>query len=83
MLRKKEIIKFYKLCYPIQCHSLSLTTTLKLILINNGSLTQNFNSITNNKIKIHLIKQKQTNSREIIREVWLQNITQKIAFAIY
>lgn len=81
MLQKKHIIAFYKLYYPKQCNTTSLPIILQLILINNGSLTQNLNSITGQKIYIHLIKQQIKNNRQIIRKVWIKKNTKKLAFA--
>lgn len=81
MLQKKHLITFYKLYYPKKCNITSLPIILQLILINNGSLTQNLNSITGQKIYIHLIKQQTRNSRQVIRKVWIKKNTKKLAFA--
>lgn len=82
MLNKKNMINFYQLFYPIQFNSLSLPTIFQLILINNGSLTQNLNSITGNEITIDLINEQIKDNHEIIRKVWLKSKLKKIAFAI-
>ena len=60
----------------------------KLIIISNGSLTQNLNCITGNNINISFVKQNNTNNfyqyynNKMIREVWIKdNYNNKLVFA--
>nr|YP_007878318.1 conserved hypothetical plastid protein [Calliarthron tuberculosum]AGA63929.1 conserved hypothetical plastid protein [Calliarthron tuberculosum] len=83
MLRRKRVIEFYEIPYSevYKNKTVSLPIALQLIIMNNGSLTQNFNSITGKKIQIHLIKQKTQKNQEIIRQVWIKENLHKLAFA--
>jgi chorismate-pyruvate lyase len=81
MIRKKHIVTFYTISSFQVFNTTSLPIELQLILMNNGSLTQNFNSITGEQIKIQVIKQKSKKNREITRKVWIKENLRKLAFA--
>nr|YP_009541615.1 hypothetical protein [Synarthrophyton chejuense]AYR05624.1 hypothetical protein [Synarthrophyton chejuense] len=83
MIIKEHNINFYKL------HTNSINNKLKnlpkkwqLILLSDGSFTQNLNSITGKKIKINLIRQTLITKHKTNRSVWIQdNSNNKLAFA--
>lgn len=81
MLRKKCYIFFYTFCYS-RIHNIKyLPLTRKLLIINQGSLTQNINSIKGTKICIDLVYQQVQYNHQITRRVWIQNKRSELIFA--
>ena len=53
----------------------------QVLLINNGSLTQNLNSITGKPIHIHFIQQEFNHSKQIKRKIWIINTFHRLVYA--
>ena len=82
MLNKKNYIIFYKI-YSSLIHIFdTLPILLSSITMNNGSLTQNLNSITGNNININILYQKFNNNNKLTRKVLIQYNKLPAIFAI-
>lgn len=83
MIIKNHNIIFYKFSVK---HSYDVLQNFplkwQLILLSDGSFTQNLNSIIGQKININLIRQNSTKNNQIIRQVWIEDLYKnKMAFA--
>nr|YP_009541914.1 hypothetical protein [Neogoniolithon spectabile]AYR06123.1 hypothetical protein [Neogoniolithon spectabile] len=79
---KKKFIPFYQI-KSFRIHPLILEPKiLQLILINNGSLTQNLNSALGTKIKVDIIQQSVKKNNEIIRVIILKDKSSNLVFAV-
>lgn len=83
MIIKNHNIIFYKFSVKHRDDILqNFPLKWQLILLSDGSFTQNLNSIIGQTININLIRQNLTKNNQIIRQVWIEDLNKnKIAFA--
>nr|YP_010728610.1 hypothetical protein P6G74_pgp044 [Phymatolithon calcareum]WEA76916.1 hypothetical protein [Phymatolithon calcareum] len=83
MIIKKHHIKFYNINMNYAYYRLkNFSLEWQLILLSDGSFTQNLNSIKGQKIRINLIQQNLIKNNQILRQVWIEDLHKnKIAFA--
>lgn len=83
MIIKKHHIRFYNINVNYAYYRLrNFSLEWQLILLGDGSFTQNLNSITGQKIRINLIQQNLIAKNQILRQVWIEDLHKnKIAFA--
>ena len=83
MITKPQNIIFYKIYINNSYYTLqNLTQKWQLVLFNDGSFTQNLNSMIGKKVKVNLIQQSPTRNKQIIRRIWIEDCKHnKIAFA--
>lgn len=80
--QKKNFISFYNFKL-LRINSLILIPKIQqLLLISNGSLTQNLNSLQGNEIKLYLVTQKIKKNNDTIRIVILKDPIIHLVFAI-
>lgn len=83
MIIKNNNIIFYKFNLKHSyTTSLNFPSKWQLVLLSDGSFTQNLNSIIGQKININLIRQHLINNNQVIRQVWIEDLYKnKMAFA--